>query len=595
MKNFFFKANLLVPILFLSLSCINNSITEKIVCPIWYPYTLDFEGPELSEKDNTNPFTDISLTVTFQKGDRKISIPGFFAADGNASETSAEKGKIWRVHFTPDELGDWTYEVVFIQGKDAVLTKQGKPLDLDGAGGSFTVIKNQNSNSSFYKHGRVRPNGTQLQHTDGTYFLKGGADSPENLLAFVDFDGTYSMDSTKQFMKTFEPHLQDWKTGNPTWKNGKGKGLIGALNYLASKGMNSVYFLTMNIQGDGRDVWPYLDPSTFDRFDCSKLDQWDKVFTHAQSLGIMLHFVTQETENELLLDNGDSGRLRKLYYRELIARFAHHPGTTWNLGEENGPANFSPEGQTERQQRDMAKAFKELDPYDNYLALHTHSFDEARDPILEPLLSFKSIDGLSMQINLPHDVYNQITKWSRKSKEGGHQWVLSMDEIGEWHTGVKSDKGSPDHDTIRTEVLWPSLMAGGAGVEWYFGYRTDHNDLNGQDWRSRDIMWDQTRYAIEFFQKEIPFWDMKPTDGFLISENGHCLAKENESYLIYLKKGGDLNLDLGEKTRTFEMTYFDPFTGNYLDGEKERKGTGKVSWTNPKVRKDLVILLQEKR
>ena len=32
-----------------------------------------------------------------------------------------------------------------------------------------------------------------------------------------------------------------------------------------------------------------------------------------------------ETENELLLDSGDTRKERKLYLREMIARFAHHP------------------------------------------------------------------------------------------------------------------------------------------------------------------------------------------------------------------------------------------------------------------------------
>ncbi|MEZ5397232.1 MAG: hypothetical protein R2724_31255 [Bryobacterales bacterium] len=41
-------------------------------------------------------------------------------------------------------------------------------------------------------------------------------------------------------------------------------------------------------------------------------------------------------------------------------------------------------------------------------------------------------------------------------------------------------------------------MGGGAGVEWYFGHQYPHMDINMEDWRSRDRMWDQTRYALEF-------------------------------------------------------------------------------------------------
>jgi len=49
-----------------------------------------------------------------------------------------------------------------------------------------------------------------------------------------------------------------------------------------------------------------------------------------------LHFKTQECEIVNLLDNGELGPQRKLYYRELIARFGHHLALNWNLGEEVG-------------------------------------------------------------------------------------------------------------------------------------------------------------------------------------------------------------------------------------------------------------------
>ena len=48
--------------------------------------------------------------------------------------------------------------------------------------------------------------------------------------------------------------VRDWKAGDPTWSNGKGKGLIGALDYLAGKGVNAFSFLTYNAAGDGDNV-----------------------------------------------------------------------------------------------------------------------------------------------------------------------------------------------------------------------------------------------------------------------------------------------------------------------------------------------------
>ena len=53
-------------------------------------------------------------------------------------------------------------------------------------------------------------------------------------------------------------------------------------------------------------------------------------------------------------------------------------------------------------------------------------------------------------------------------------------------------------------------MAGGAGVEYYFGYKLPQNDLVCQDFRSRDKSWDYCRIALNFFhQNDVPFHEMK--------------------------------------------------------------------------------------
>ena len=143
----------------------------------------------------------------------------------------------------------------------------------------------------------------------------------------------------------------------------KGRNIIGALNYLADVGVNSVYMLTMNVNGDGKDVWPWTSDAERLRYDVSKLDQWEIVFSHMDRLGIMQHFVLQEQENDQLLDGGELGIERRIYFRELIARFAHHPAITWNLGEENT--------NTREQRQDFARYFHEHDPY-RHPGRHSH-------------------------------------------------------------------------------------------------------------------------------------------------------------------------------------------------------------------------------
>jgi len=337
-----------------------------------------------------------------------------------------------------------------------------------------------------------------------------------------------------QEVHRFAPHLKDWKTGDPTWKNGKGKALIGAMNYLSEKRMNAVYFLTLNIMGDGKDVWPYISPDDFSRFDVSKLAQWEVLFQHAQSKGILLHVVLQETENETMLDNGETGPQRQLYFLEMMARYGHHLGLIWNLGEENGPAPWSPVGQNDAQRKAMAKFIKKNDSYNHPVLLHTHSEDPLRSDVLEDIVGFKYVDGLSLQQGKREETYEVVEKWRKQAKSSGQEWLITMDEIGMWHTGALPDSLDPEHITLRRYALWGSLMAGGAGVEWYFGAKYPSNDLTSEDWRKRDRLWDFTRHAKVFFENYLPYWEMEPARELINSADAYCLKKTNEIYAVYL-------------------------------------------------------------
>jgi len=282
----------------------------------WHTVTLTFDGPETSEKAKVNPFTDYRLDVAFYQGKKRYMVPGYYAADGNAGESSAEAGNKWRVHFTPDQTGTWTWQAYFRTGKDIAVAEamdEGEPTSFHGVKGSFNIAPSDKSAPDFRGLGRLEYVSERYLQFAGSksYFLKGGADAPEVLLAYKEIDGTYAHDGKEKWMKHWQPHEKDWQPGDPSWQSGKGKGLIGALNYLGSKRMNAVSFLTMNVEGDGKNVWPWTSDHDFEHFDCSKLDQWEMIFAHAQQLGLYLHFKTQETENDQLLDGGALGFHRK--------------------------------------------------------------------------------------------------------------------------------------------------------------------------------------------------------------------------------------------------------------------------------------------
>ena len=557
--------------------------------------TLTFDGPSTAESALPNPFREIRFEVVFshEASGRAHVVPGYFASDGNAAESGADEGSRWRVHFVPPLTGRWTYKTSVRLGPDVVLADEassGEAGPGDGVSGNFQVDAPTRPRSGFQGKGILRhPVGERyLRFDDGTYFLKGGADSPENFLAFADFDGTYSLkeagtqqegEANTAPLHRYEPHVTDWKPGDPTWREGRGKGIIGALNYLESKGMNSVYFLTMNVEGDGDDVWPWTDAQVRDRFDVSKLDQWNLVFDHMDRLGIMMHVVLTETENEALFERyaGEPTNFsdeRRLYYRELVARFAHHPALVWNLGEENGwddrhkeSTGDSGEGNSHSQRKAFASYLREIDPYDHPIVVHTFPGDH--EAIYRPLLGFGDLDGPSLQVGNLEEAHAATLKWVRESTESGHPWFVSVDEIGPAEKGVTGDGPAGNHDAVRRHVLWGNLMAGGAGVEWYFGYEIPHNDLNAEDWRSRDRMWDYTRHALEFFGEYLPYWEMTPGDEVASSAGTYVLAKRGEIYAVYLPSGEQTRIDLD--AGAYEVLWYNPRVGGAMQqGTVER-------------------------
>lgn len=94
-----------------------------------------------------------------------------------------------------------------------------------------------------------------------------------------------------------------------------GKGIIGALNYIASKGNNTIYDVLLTVNGDADTTWPWTDPKRLDVYDVSKLDQWDIVFTHLDRLGINHDSYLSESENETLLNGDQLGPERIIFYR----------------------------------------------------------------------------------------------------------------------------------------------------------------------------------------------------------------------------------------------------------------------------------------
>jgi len=143
----------------------------------WHKITVAFTGPFVSETDSNNPFLNYRMDVTFTHADtgKQYVVPGYFAADGDAANTSASSGDQWICHFSPDEEGAWEYSANFVEGVDiAVATSGRNTVYFDDQGGSFVIAPTNKSGRDHRGKGMLQYVGqSHLKFAEtGLYFLK---------------------------------------------------------------------------------------------------------------------------------------------------------------------------------------------------------------------------------------------------------------------------------------------------------------------------------------------------------------------------------------------------------------------------------------
>ncbi len=435
-----------------------------------------------------------------------------------------------------------------------------------------------------------------LQHLGtGEYLLKAGADAPENTLSYDDFDGTPNA------KKSWSPHQQDFDRNADaaayTWQGGKGSELLGVVAYLSDKGVNAISFLTFSLEGDDKTIAPHLpidandfnswDDAHHTRFDLSKMGQWARIFDYADARGVFLHFKTFETENDQTL-NWDE---RRLYYRMLIAHYGHHLALNWNISEEITLKTSLI--------ADILVYIRDLDPYNHLRVFHTypHQLDRYDDF----LGTQSALTGASIQTG-KSSIHRNVLSWVQKSATASKKWVVANDEQGSASIGVDVDP--KDNKTVRRRVLWGTLMAGGAGVEYYYGYQTGCSDLTCEDHRTRDQKYTEAAYALKFFNTannggQLPFWQMSNDDSALSGEAGNdgwVLRKAGEVYVVYLANAnpsGTLRVTDNIADGRYIQRWFNPRTGQFQGNPQTVSGSSIALGTPPNSpSEDWVVLLQ---
>jgi hypothetical protein len=471
---------------------------------------IELLGPVSTGMGSPNPFL-IEVQVIFNGPSGQIyTVPAFYDGDGNGSMN----GNVWKARFAPESPGSWSY-----------LSTSSNAL-LNGQTGAFEAISPSNCQvyapgglPDFACQGRLEYDGTHyLKFSNGGYWIKGGLDDPENFLGSA---------------------FGDWNAKKA------------AVDYLASKGVNSVYLITNNVGGDREDTWPWVGETSTeamansDHFNVAKLLLWEDFFTYVQEKGIVLHIVLDD-------DSAWDGYDHFLYYREMIARFSHHPGIIWNIGEE---AN---EIYTDEEQIAHANTIRSLDIYDHPITVQRlpawpffggSSFDLTSIQLINGALEFSVTDLGDLNALV-------ISHWNL-SGSAGRPIAIMIDEIP--RVTVVDEAAILK---MRTEVLYP-IFLGGGGHELHFfdAYRPGGTVTIEM---LEPMLLDMQR-ARQFLES-LPFSLMLPCNQLLSPAGNLCRGKAGEVYAFYISTGGSINMDLSGEEIGFNLEWFDPRSGTVIDG-----------------------------
>lgn len=448
----------------------------------WGLVEFSLTGPSMDGRSATaNPFR-VTLDGRFQAPDgSEYIVPGFF--DGNGA--GGQSGPIWKIRFVPHQTGSWT------------MTTSSSQTLLNALSFQFEVQPSTHPGMLRYV------GGPHLKFSDGRYWLKTGMDDPEEFLG--------------------EEILGGW--------DGKRE----AIDYLAAKGINSMYLCLMDYPGDSGTVFPWLAPHDQDHFDLDKMSRWDAMFDYMRSRDIVLHLVLED--DDALVPND-----RAFYYRYLVARFAHHTGLIWNLREEYNE-RYSPD-----QAIQYAQLLQNLDPYRHPITVHNVNMPESWF-LNAGVFSLTSIQTEKPSSDLPAQQFNTwALQWRDAAQAAGRPIMVSYDETG------KNSATAKDRQLIR-QAEWALVMAG-AHFELHIYPLTTYQEYEPH---LNDVL------HLSTFMERIPFWDMRSRND-LVSSNAMALVRSGLQMVVYAPAGGSITVNLSGFVGSVPYEWYDPKTGSYAAG-----------------------------
>lgn len=467
----------------------------------------------------TNPFTEASATITFTAPDASTAtIPLFW--DG---------GDTWRVRFSPDQTGSWSY------------TTTSGDSGLNNQSGSFSVVASANkggivANPSYPYH---------FQYQDGTDFWWMG-------------DTDWALFSESGTATTGEKHVQSTVNAYIAERAGQGINVItgSLINPKGWTNSGGSPYTTLSTEAINPAYWQYVDQIVQELNDNGIVG------------GIMLAWAQDQTDLGDFPD--DASRVR--YAEYITSRYSAYNVYFIVAGEYNEDPSLN--------YTEMANEIVASDPHDRLLTMHSTGSVEVF--ATESFMSFgdyqQVYSGLHTQIAQARDHNKPVVN-------AEYAYYL-RDSDGD---GVVDKDNSATLEAIRN-ASYDIVMAGGYlitgfGSTYFGGYRhpvgfNEPNTLitgkDEADWES-DMQHMKTVFALT------DWWNLQPNDSLVTSSGtAYALSRKGEEYLVYSRDTtSDITLSLQDAaSASYNITRFDPRTGQstVLD---TYTGTGSITLDVP--------------
>ncbi|MBI3845848.1 MAG: DUF5060 domain-containing protein [Planctomycetes bacterium] len=441
-----------------------------------------------------NPFIAGRVTATFTHttSGRSTDVEGF---------CDAQDGSSYRVRFAPRELGSYSFTLRYADGV----------ADSRSTGG---FLSTPGGNPGFLRVDAAHPR----------HFVREGSGRPFYLLGHTAY------------------HLANPVVSDQNW--------MSYVDHVASLGFNKVRMLLSG--GRNRFFWNYrlfpwtgdIDTSTFDQFDVSLWQRFDRVIRYMGDRGIIADVLfevgTEDIAARFSSFEVPSDRERA-FYRYGIDRLGAYSNVVWNLG------NEVLEFHSQAWCNTMGPFIKSIDPYGHLLSVHGFS--------AFPFGGQTWADNIDVQAysggGAAHPSENWWSLWYQLSLAFRWQKPIVDDEYG------YEIPYSPDQVRKSAWTIAASGAYGSYGSNDSLTVTTDEQRL----W-SNEVADAWVAKMKTFFEKT-DWWLLQNDQGVVhaADQPAICLAERGSEYIVYLPAGGTVTLGLDEAAGlSLPIEWVDPIT-----------------------------------